>query len=175
MACGSISDAEECGPILKRAHELLYDIRNLTQTQKYKHLGPSPICCSFFFCPLLWYVQFRITFCNFGVLFGGTIKQLIFQRWKYSERGDDNPKMREKIRCTLKDIFEGFITVLNAPYIQHLLFAKNCMEILCSFAISEMQWVIHIRCTCVRSYVLAWASTRMCIRRLPHCNKDCAN
>jgi len=25
--------------------------------------------------------------------------------------------MREKIRCTLKDIFEGFITVLTVPYL----------------------------------------------------------
>jgi len=33
VACGLISDAEECGPILKIAHELLYDIRKLTQTQ----------------------------------------------------------------------------------------------------------------------------------------------
>jgi len=44
-------DMEVCGPGLKRAHKLLYDIRKLTQIQKFKHLGLSLNCHRFSLFP----------------------------------------------------------------------------------------------------------------------------
>ena len=81
--------------------------------------------------------------------------------------------MREKICCTLTDIFEGFITVLTAPYLYNtslikerhgdIVFLHNVKN-----AVSD-SYQVHL-CEVIFFGLSVYKNV---YKELPHCNKDC--